>query len=71
MKHMTPWLAVFGIAACLLAINVTAAEPSTKAELQGFYRASTAIMDPYSTTDLSLEVFGYRRNGMAESLRTA
>jgi Flp pilus assembly protein TadG len=36
---------------------------TTKAELQGFYRASTAIMDPYSTTDLSLEVFGYRRNG--------
>src|SRR4029453_8156026 len=36
---------------------------TTKAELQGFYRASTAIMDPHSTTDLSLEVFGYRRNG--------
>lgn len=36
---------------------------TTKAELQGFYRASTAIMDPFSTADLSLEVFGYRRNG--------
>src|SRR5262247_575278 len=36
---------------------------TTRAELQGFYRAATAIMDPYSTTDLSLEVFGYRRNG--------
>jgi Flp pilus assembly protein TadG len=36
---------------------------TTKAELAGFYRASTAIMDPYSTKDLTLEVFGYRRNG--------
>jgi Flp pilus assembly protein TadG len=36
---------------------------TTKAELAGFYRASTAIMDPYSTNDLTLEVFGYRRNG--------
>ena len=29
---------------------------TTKAELAGFYRASTAIMDPYSTNDLTLEV---------------
>jgi Flp pilus assembly protein TadG len=36
---------------------------TTKAELAGFYRASTAIMDPYSTNDLTLEVFGYRRDG--------
>jgi Flp pilus assembly protein TadG len=36
---------------------------TTKAELSGFYQAATAIMDPYSTTDLSLELFGYRRNG--------
>jgi Flp pilus assembly protein TadG len=36
---------------------------TSKAELAGFYRASTAIMDPYSTNDLALEVFAYRRNG--------
>jgi hypothetical protein len=36
---------------------------TTKAELAGFYRASTAIMEPYSTNDLTLEIFGYRRNG--------
>jgi Flp pilus assembly protein TadG len=36
---------------------------TSKAELAGFYRASTAIMDPYSTNDLTLEIFGYRRNG--------
>jgi Flp pilus assembly protein TadG len=41
---------------------------TTKAELEGFYRASTAIMDPYSTTDLTLEVFGYRRNGNTVTL---
>src|SRR5262245_36568204 len=35
---------------------------TSKAELAGFYRASTAIMDPYSTNDLTLEVFGYRRD---------
>jgi Flp pilus assembly protein TadG len=36
---------------------------TSKAQLAGFYRASTAIMDPYSTNDLTLEIFGYRRNG--------
>ena len=36
---------------------------TSKAELAGFYRASTAIMAPYSTDGLTLEVFGYRRNG--------
>jgi Flp pilus assembly protein TadG len=36
---------------------------TTKAELEGLYEASAAIMDPFSTADLSLEVFGYRRNG--------
>ena len=36
---------------------------TTKAESCRLYAVLTAIMDPYSTTDLSLEVFGYRRNG--------
>ena len=40
--------------ASTLADLVTQSTSTTsKAELQGFYRASTAIMDPYSTTDLS------------------
>src|SRR5262245_3465664 len=50
--------------ASTLADLVTQSNGTTsKAELAGFYRASTAIMDPYSTNGLTLEVFGYRRNG--------
>jgi Flp pilus assembly protein TadG len=50
--------------ASMLADLVTQSTGTTnKAELAGFYRASTAIMDPYSTNDLTLEVFGFRRNG--------
>jgi Flp pilus assembly protein TadG len=51
------------MASTLADLVTQSAGTTTKAELQGFYRASTAIMDPYPTTDLSLELFGYRRNG--------
>src|SRR5262245_15204356 len=44
--------------ASTLADLVTQSTGTTnKAQLQGFYRAATAIMDPFSTTDLTLEVF--------------
>ena len=58
------------LAASTLADLVTQAPGVvTKADLNGFYNAVKPIMDPFPSTDVKIQIYGYRKNGTNVEVR--
>jgi Flp pilus assembly protein TadG len=58
------------LAASTLADLVTQAPGViTKADLTGFYNAVKPIMDPFPSSSVGIQIFSYRKNGTAVTLR--
>ena len=50
-------------ASTLADLTTQAPATITKAELDGFFNAASAIMDPFPASEIALEVFGYTKDG--------